>query len=314
VNSKKRRAASGQSRARTSVLVDHTHLESAHRVELHVDSVAARRARLGHGAGVAVAHGADVERQGHRREPADREATFGMVDRANRTGSSSVAGTRVSPRAHRVHESETSDPRPARVRGDDGWMGVGCPAHQIPPGAPMPIRDSLLPELDQELATTRKLLAAVPEAKTAFRPHAKSWTLGELSLHLANLLTWLPSTLKATELDLSPPGGQPFTPPRFESAAATLRMFDETSRAARAALASASDAELMVPWTLKRSGQALFTMPRLACVRSFVMNHLIHHRGQLTVYLRLCDVPLPPVYGPTADVTGDVLAKQAHQS
>ena len=175
----------------------------------------------------------------------------------------------------------------------------------------MAIRDALLPELDQEFATTRSVLALVPESKTSFRPHKKSWTLGELSLHLANLLTWLPSTLKSTELDLAPPGGPSFTPPKFESAAATLRMFDETSRAARAALAAASDTDLMVPWTLKRKGQALFTLPRVACVRSFVMNHLIHHRGQLTVYLRLCDVPLPPVYGPTADVTGDVLAAQA---
>lgn len=175
----------------------------------------------------------------------------------------------------------------------------------------MAIRDSLLPELDQELATTRTLLALVPESKTSFRPHKKSWTLGELSLHLANLLTWLPSTLKATELDLDPPAGPKFVPPRFESAAATLEMFDQTARAARAALAVASDAELMVPWTLKKHGQAMFTLPRVACVRSFVMNHLIHHRGQLTVYLRMCDVPLPPVYGPTADLTGDQLAAQA---
>jgi len=173
------------------------------------------------------------------------------------------------------------------------------------------LRDALLPELDQELATTRKLLALVPESKTSFRPHAKSWTLGELSLHLANLLTWLPSTLKATELDLDPPSGPRFVPPRFESAAATLKMFDETSRAARAALAAATDAELAVPWTLRKRGQAMFTLPRAACVRSFVMNHLIHHRGQLTVYLRMCDVPLPPVYGPTADLTGDQLAGQA---
>jgi uncharacterized damage-inducible protein DinB len=173
------------------------------------------------------------------------------------------------------------------------------------------IRDALLPELDQELASTRALLASVPEAKTAFRPHPRSWTLGELSLHLANLLTWLPMTLKTSELDLDPPAGPRFVPPRFESAAATLRMFDETARAARAALAAASDADLAVPWTLKKRGQAMFTLPRAACVRSFVMNHLIHHRGQLTVYLRMCDVPLPPIYGPTADVTGDQLAAQA---
>lgn len=175
----------------------------------------------------------------------------------------------------------------------------------------MALRDALLPELDQELATTRTLLALVPEAKTSFRPHPKSWTLGELSVHLANLLTWLPMTLRGTEFDLDPPGQPKHVPPRFESAAATLATFDTTSRAAREALARASDAELMVPWTLKKAGQALFTLPRLACVRSFVMNHLIHHRGQLTVYLRMVDVALPPVYGPTADLTGDQLAAQA---
>jgi uncharacterized damage-inducible protein DinB len=177
----------------------------------------------------------------------------------------------------------------------------------------MAIRDALLPELDQELASTRKLLELVPEAKTAFRPHAKSWTLGELSLHVANILTWMPKTLQGTELDLDPPGGPRFVPPRFESAGATLKMFDETSRAARAALAAASDADLAVPWTLKKHGQAMFTLPRAACVRSFVMNHLIHHRGQLTVYLRLVDVPLPPIYGPTADLTGDQLAAQSRK-
>jgi len=176
----------------------------------------------------------------------------------------------------------------------------------------MPIRDSLLPELDHELATTRLVLAAVPESKTAFRPHPKSWTQGELALHVANVLTWLPLTMKRTELDLAPPGGPAFVSPKFESQAATLKFFDETSRAARAAVASATDDDFLVPWTLKRSGQVLFTAPRLRCVRSFVMSHMIHHRGQLTVYLRLCDVPLPPVYGPTADITGAELAARAH--
>jgi len=171
------------------------------------------------------------------------------------------------------------------------------------------LRDALLPELEIELATTRTLLALVPEEKTSFRPHAKSWTLGELALHLANLLTWLPMTVKGTELDLDPPGGPKLVPPRFESAAATLRTFDANAQAARGALAGASDADLRVPWTLKKGGIAVFTMPRVACVRSFVMNHLIHHRGQLTVYLRLVDVPLPPVYGPTSDVTGDELVR-----
>jgi uncharacterized damage-inducible protein DinB len=173
------------------------------------------------------------------------------------------------------------------------------------------IRDALLPELEQELATTRTVLAAVPEAHTGYRPHPKSMTLGELSLHVANVLTWLPLTLERTELDLQPATGPEWPPPVFASAAATLARFEENARAARTALGAATDADLAVPWTLKKAGRELFTLPRAACVRSFVMNHLIHHRGQLTVYLRLCDVPLPPVYGPTADVTGDVLAAQA---
>ncbi len=173
------------------------------------------------------------------------------------------------------------------------------------------IRDALLTELEAELGGTRVVLALVPEQHTGFRPHPKSWTLGELALHVANVLTWLPMTLRTTELDLDPPGGPSFVPPRFESAAATLRAFEQNAAAARSALASAGDADFAVPWTLKKHGQALFTLPRAACIRSFVLNHLIHHRGQLTVYLRLCDVPLPPLYGPTADVTGDQLAAQA---
>jgi uncharacterized damage-inducible protein DinB len=164
----------------------------------------------------------------------------------------------------------------------------------------MAIRDSLLPELDHELASTRKVLAAIPEAKTGFRPHPKSWTLGELSLHVASVLTWMPRTMTTTELELDPPGG--WKRPTFESAAATLALFDEHAHAARAALAEASDADFAVPWTLKMRGHALFTLPRGACVRSMVFSHVIHHRGQLTVYLRLCDVPVPQVYGPTADV------------
>ncbi len=177
----------------------------------------------------------------------------------------------------------------------------------------MALRDSFLPELDQELATTRALLALVPEAQTSFRPHPKSWTLGQLALHLANLLAWMPLTLERDELDLDPPGGPAFPPPTFESAAANLRLFDANARRARASLAAASDECLRGPWTLKKRGQTLFTAPRMACVRSFQLNHLIHHRGQLTVYLRLVDVPLPPVYGPTADLTGDELARQARE-
>jgi uncharacterized damage-inducible protein DinB len=120
-------------------------------------------------------------------------------------------------------------------------------------------------------------------------------------MHLANLLAWTEMTLQSTELDLEPPGGSAYTAPAFRSPSETLATFDHNVVAARAALARASDQDLMVSWTLKKAGQNLFTMPRVACLRSFVLNHLIHHRGQLSVYLRLCDVPVPSIYGPTAD-------------
>ena len=107
------------------------------------------------------------------------------------------------------------------------------------------IRDALLPEFDQETATTRCCLERIPEQQTAWRPHAKSWTLGELGLHLANLLTWTGPTLTQTELDIDPPGGPAWTPPKFESPSATLALFDANQSAARAAIAAASDEDLM---------------------------------------------------------------------
>jgi uncharacterized damage-inducible protein DinB len=104
-----------------------------------------------------------------------------------------------------------------------------------------------------------------------------------------------------TELDLNPPGGPSFTPPDFGSTTGTLARFDDNVKKAREAIAAASDADFMVPWTLKNHGHVIFTLPRVAVLRSFVVNHIIHHRGQLSVYLRLRDVPLPSIYGPTAD-------------
>jgi uncharacterized damage-inducible protein DinB len=165
----------------------------------------------------------------------------------------------------------------------------------------MSIAQSLLPELDQEVATTRRVLERVPADRAAWKPHARSWSLGDLALHVANILSWLRITLETTELDLAPPGGPPFAPLAYRSTQATLAHFERHAAEGRAALAASSDADLAVPWSLKLAGATKFTMPRAVCVRMFVLNHLIHHRGQLTVYLRLCDVPLPSVYGPTAD-------------
>jgi uncharacterized damage-inducible protein DinB len=165
----------------------------------------------------------------------------------------------------------------------------------------MSLADALLPEFDQEMSSTRSVLERVPADRVGWKPHPRSWSVGDLSLHVANILSWMRITLETDALDLAPPGGPGFQKVTFESPAATLAHFERHASEGRAALAASSDADLARPWSLKVGGKAKFTMPRSACVRLFVLNHLIHHRGQLTVYLRLCDVPLPSIYGPTAD-------------
>ena len=164
----------------------------------------------------------------------------------------------------------------------------------------MAIKDAILPEFDHEMATTRTLLERVP-VDADWKPHVKSMTLGRLSAHVSEIPGWGTTTLTSTELDFNPPGGQPYVSPTYGSTAALVKAFDDNVAAARSAIAAASDADLMVPWSLKNGGQTVLTMPRVAVLRTFVMNHLIHHRAQLGVYLRLKDVPLPSCYGPTAD-------------
>ena len=160
----------------------------------------------------------------------------------------------------------------------------------------MAIIDSLLPEYDREMASTRKVLERVPEGRFDWKPHVKSMSLGELAGHLARLPSWGHVTIDRPELDLVGP-----MPPPPSTSEEVLRTFDKESAQTRNALAAATDAQLMGPWTLKREGKTIFTMPKVAVLRSFVLNHIIHHRGQLTVYLRLNDVPLPSIYGPSAD-------------
>ena len=164
----------------------------------------------------------------------------------------------------------------------------------------MAIKDTLVPEYDHEMATTRRLLDRVPEADFGWKPHEKSMSLGQLSGHLANLPLWCSATLTATSLDLDALGDD--THRKVPSSrAALLKEFDETVSAARALLASSTDPELLAPWTLKRGDHEVFTLPRISAIRSFVLNHSIHHRGQLSVYLRLRNVAVPPIYGPTGD-------------
>jgi uncharacterized damage-inducible protein DinB len=166
----------------------------------------------------------------------------------------------------------------------------------------MAIAESMLPEFDHETCTTRALLERVPEEKAEWKPHAKSMSIGQLAMHIANLPQWAPMILQRTEFDTNPPGGQSVRTPSFVASAQLLELFDDSVSSARALLARTSDGEFMVQWTLKSGGRTMFSMPRAAVFRSFVLNHAVHHRGQLSVYLRLLDVPLPSIYGPTADM------------
>jgi uncharacterized damage-inducible protein DinB len=165
----------------------------------------------------------------------------------------------------------------------------------------MSIGSSLLPEFDQEMANTRKALERIPDDKFDWKPHEKSWAMGGLATHLANLPIWTVYTINQDSLDLAPPGGESLTVKEKGSRREILEDFDKNVAAARAAIVGASDEELLKPWTLLKGGVTLMTLPKIAVLRSFVMNHIIHHRGQFTVYLRLNDVPVPSIYGPSAD-------------
>jgi len=163
----------------------------------------------------------------------------------------------------------------------------------------MTIAELLLPEFDQEMAATRRVLERVPEDRFAWRPHAKSFSVADLASHIVNMLGWTVETMNRAEFDLDS-----VTPEEMNRAAKTraelLDWFDARVPTARAALQK-SDGDYQVPWTLKKGTQVFFTMPRYTCVRSFCLNHIVHHRAQLTVYLRENDVPVPGLYGPSAD-------------
>jgi uncharacterized damage-inducible protein DinB len=163
----------------------------------------------------------------------------------------------------------------------------------------MPLADALLPEFDHETGVTRRLLERLPESQFGWTPHPKSMPLGRLATHVAEVLTWLPETVHKDEFNWD--SNAPYQPKVCASTADVLKFFDESRDAARKALAGASDAELVQPWSFKKDGQVMFSQPRVGVIRGMVMNHLIHHRAQLSVYLRLKDVPLPAMYGPSAD-------------
>jgi len=164
----------------------------------------------------------------------------------------------------------------------------------------MAISQTLLPELDQEGAVTRKYLERVPN-KPEFRPHAKSMTLARLAGHVAELPMWAVMTMTQESLDLTPAGGKAYEAFVSADSAALVATFDRQLADARRVIEQAGDADFMVPWSLIAGGKTHFTLPRAVVLRSFVFSHLIHHRAQLGVYLRLNDVPVPATYGPTAD-------------
>lgn len=165
----------------------------------------------------------------------------------------------------------------------------------------MSISKLLLPEFEQETASTRKVLERVPEDKFEWKAHAKSNSIGWVVRHLAEIPAWTGMTLGSSELDINPPGGKKYTPSTETSLPKILATFDANVAAAKAALADASDAMFDEPWSLLSGGQVIFTMPKYGVMRSMVINHLIHHRSHLLVYLRLNDVPVPGMYGPSGD-------------
>ena len=162
----------------------------------------------------------------------------------------------------------------------------------------MAIKDALLAEFDHEMATTRRVLERVPEDAGDWTPHTKSMPLVRLAGHLAELPGLGLATLKADAFDVA---SEEYRPYRFGSRAEALALFDDYVKQLRAAIEATDDERFLQSWNFLRNGQVMFAVPRVAAYRTFFMNHQIHHRGQLTVYLRLRDVPVPGVYGPSAD-------------
>ena len=161
----------------------------------------------------------------------------------------------------------------------------------------MPISQMLLPEFDQEMANTRKMLERVPDGKFDYQPHEKSMTLGRLATHVAEVPMWVKSTLELEKLEMT--GKEPQL--NFGTRKEILEAFDKHAAEARALISKATDEDLAKIWTLRFGGKEVFSMPRIAVLRSMIMNHLIHHRAQLGVYLRLNNIEIPGMYGPSAD-------------
>jgi uncharacterized damage-inducible protein DinB len=167
----------------------------------------------------------------------------------------------------------------------------------VPKGENMPFSAQLLPEFDEEMKNTRKILACVPDGKFDYQPHPKSMTLGRLATHVAEMPSWATMTISTEVLEMTPD----WKPNRADTQAELLEMFDKGVTEAREKIAAATDEDWQKTWTFKFAGNTVMSMPRSVVVRSTVMNHLIHHRAQLGVFLRLNEVEIPGMYGPSAD-------------
>ena len=165
----------------------------------------------------------------------------------------------------------------------------------------MTIAQSILPEFEHEMAGTRKTLERIPDDKLEWKAHPKCNTIGWVGGHLAEIPGWVEATLKNDSFDVNPVGGQPYRSPKPTSRAQILEIFDKNVAAARQAIASTTDGDFLKEWSLLSGGNPMFTMSRIAVLRGFVMNHMIHHRAYLCSYLRMNDVPVPGLYGPSGD-------------
>jgi uncharacterized damage-inducible protein DinB len=167
----------------------------------------------------------------------------------------------------------------------------------------MTITQSFLHEIEMAVPPTQKILERVPDGKFDWVPHEKSMTMGRLASHVAELMGWIPGIVAQDSLDIAPVGGEPYSPPQNDTVEGLLKTLDDSANAARAALAKVDDSIMMDPWSLLSGGETVFTAPRAGVVRNMIFNHLVHHRAQLGVYLRLNDIPVPNTFGPTADET-----------
>jgi len=165
----------------------------------------------------------------------------------------------------------------------------------------MPFTNALIAELDQEMKTTRSLLERVPMEKASWKPHEKSMSLGQLASHLANLARFGALISTGSELDFSPPGQPPRPAKQYTTRDELLQAFDANVKTSRDAISGVAENALRDTWSLKHGGHVILSAPRKVHYRTLFINHMIHHRGQLSVYLRLNNVPLPSIYGPTAD-------------